>query len=136
MRPRWRQSGFSLLSAIFILVVVSLVAAAMLSLAAAERRTSSFGLLGMRAYHASRSGIEWAVAKVTADPNNCAAGTFALTEGGLASFTVTVSCAFTAHQENTVTVHVFRITSIAEWGAFGNADYVSRRIEATATLEL
>ncbi len=136
MRRCTQAHGFSLVSAIFILDIVSLVAAGMLSLVAGERRSSTFGLLGTRAYQAGRSGIEWGVAKIAADPTVCAAGVFGLGEGGLRGFSVTVTCSLTVHEENTVTANVFRLTSLAEFGSFGDADYVSRRIEATVTEEL
>lgn len=134
MKPLRGRDGFSLVSAIFVLVVLSLVGAAMLNLTAVERRGSSLSLLGMRAYQAARSGIEWGVASATANPGTCPAAAFAINEGGLTGFTVNVTCTRSDHEENTDLTTVFRFTSDASYGAFGSADYVSRRIQATASV--
>jgi MSHA biogenesis protein MshP len=130
-----RQHGFSLVSAIFILVVMSAAGVAMINLVGAERRTSTFALQGTRAYNAARSGVEWAVAKIAADPSTCPAAVFALSEGGLNGFSVQVTCSSSSHVENTVTTNVFRIIALAEYSSFGDPDYVSRRLEATVTGE-
>ena len=53
----------------------------------------------------------------------------------LRGFAVTVQCASSAHEENGVTTNVFRVTSLAEYGTFGDADYVSRRLEAVITTQ-
>ena len=135
MRRLQRRDGFSLVSAIFLLVVVSLAAAAMLTLSASSRQTSILSLLAARSFQAARSGIEWGVAKVVATPTACPAATFSLTEGGLNGFDVTVTCSFTPHVEGSTTTNVFLITSLAERGAFGNAHYVSRRLQSTVSVE-
>ena len=129
-----RQSGFSLVSAIFLLVVVSLAGASMLSLVGTSRRTSSFAVLSARAYQAARSGVEWAAAEALANPGTCPAGAFVLGEAGLSGFDVAVTCALSQHEENAATTRVLVIESFARHGSFGDADFVSRRVEITLTV--
>jgi MSHA biogenesis protein MshP len=128
------QAGFSLVSAIFLLVVLSLAAASMVSLVGTSRRTASFGLLGARAYQAARSGVEWAAAEALATPGTCPSGSFSLNEAALSGFDVTVSCALTQHEENATTTRVLVIESVARYGSFGDPDFVSRRVELTLTV--
>jgi MSHA biogenesis protein MshP len=131
-----RRDGFSLVSALFILVVVASAGAAALRLVGVERRGSSLGLLGARAHQAARAGLEWGVAKVVATPGACpAGGSFNLAGGALAGFAVDVSCALTSHVEGAATTNVFVITSFARRGSFGAADYSSRRLEATVAVQ-
>jgi MSHA biogenesis protein MshP len=131
-----RREGFSLVSALFLLVVVASAGAAALRLVGAERRTSSLGMLGARAHQAARAGLEWGVAKVVGDPTACpAGGSFTLSGGSLSGFDLTVTCALTGHPEGAQTTNVFVITSFAQRGAFGSAEYVSRRLEATVAVQ-
>ncbi len=131
MRRAGAEHGFSLISAIFVLVFVSLTAAAMLNLVATERRSASMAILGTRALHAASAGVDWAVAKIAATPTACPAASFTLSEGALSGFDVSVTCSFTEHVEDTRTVNTFRITSSAELGSHGDADHVSRSVQAT-----
>jgi MSHA biogenesis protein MshP len=131
-----RREGFSLVSALFILIVVAAAGAAALRLVGAERRTSSLGLLAARAHQAARAGLEWGVAKVVATPTACpAGGSFTLAGGSLSGFDVTVTCSLGAHPEGANTTNVFVITAFARRGSFGAADYASRRLEATVAVQ-
>jgi MSHA biogenesis protein MshP len=131
-----RRDGFSLVSALFILVVLASAGAFALRLVGAERRTSSLGLLGARAHQAARSGLEWGIAKVVATPTACpAGGSFTLAGGALEGFDVTVTCSFSSHAEGAATTNVFAIVAFAEHGSFGSADYASRRLEATVAVQ-
>jgi MSHA biogenesis protein MshP len=129
-----RQRGFSLVSALFLLVVVSAATAGMVGLVSVEQRSVSLGVMGARALYAARSGVEWATARAVADPTACPAGTLALTEGALAGFSVTVTCARSVHDENGTSWNTLRLRSAASRGAFGSGDYVFRRIESTVSV--
>lgn len=134
MSPVRADQGFSLVSAIFLIVVVSLAGAYLVSLVGVERRTASLGLLGTRAYHAARSGLEWAIAKAVADPSGCPAVVLSLAEGGLRGYSVTVTCNKTRHQDGADLVTTFQLAAQAELGALGQPDYVSRRLRTTVTV--
>jgi MSHA biogenesis protein MshP len=129
-----RCEGFSLVSAIFLLVIVSAAAAAMLSMVGVQRRSSTLGILGSRALQGARSGIEWATAKAVANPAVCPVATFNLTQGSLNGFQVTVTCTRTQHDENGSAWSTFRLRSDARRGAFGSFDYAFRRVESTVTV--
>ncbi len=53
------QKGFTLVQAVFILVVLSLIGVAMVRLSGVQSSTSVLALQGARAYQAARSGLEW-----------------------------------------------------------------------------
>ena len=131
---RARSDGFSLVSAIFLLVVVSTAAAAMIGLVGTEQRSASLGALGTRALYAARSGVEWAAVHAVAAPALCPTGAITLGEGALAGFTVTVGCTRSEHDENGARFTTFRLSATATRGSFGSADFVSRRVESTLTV--
>ncbi len=133
-----RQRGFTLVSAIFLLVVLTVAGAYMVRISGVQRTTTSFALLGPKAYHAARSGIEWAIHAAINVPGSCPVGSttansFSLSEGGLAGFGVSVTCTSAVHTEAGASETVFTIASTAAFGSFGDRDYVSRRLEARIT---
>lgn len=137
------QQGFTLVSAIFVLIVLSALGAYMVNIAGTNRATSTAALQGTRAYQAARSGINWAVYRITSAADQTAArnactgtvngNSFSINAPGLNGFTVSTTCAFTPHdQQGTNNVTVYTIESIAQsGGAYGSLDFVQRRIEAT-----
>ena len=143
------QQGFSLVSAIFLLIVLAALGAYMVTIGGTNRATTTAALQGARAYQAARSGIDWAVYIITQanDPmdqtaarnacnnavNDIDGNTFVLNVAGLSNFTINTTCDWTNHsQQGNNNVTVFSITSIATTGgAYGNADFVQRRISAT-----
>ena len=130
-----KQCGFSLVTAIFLLVILSSIGAFMVTIGGTQRTTTVAAIQGARAFQAARSGIEWAIKRVI-DDNNCNAvtmnPTFTLNVPGLNGFTVTLSCDTTMHDEvGTNDVIVYTINSNASYGTYGSADFVRRRITAT-----
>jgi len=97
-----RPRGFSIVTAIFLLVVLSLLGAFIVSVTGLQQSSQQLDVQGVRAYQAARAGIEWGAWQVL-DPNN-AIGTAALPTcpasptnlsglaGSLSPFTVTVTC--------------------------------------------
>jgi MSHA biogenesis protein MshP len=121
-------------TALFLIVVLASAGAFLLNVSGVGHRTSVLGLMGARAYQSALAGVEWAVHEVDDDPTTCASGTFSLTEGGLNGFSVTVTCATATHTENGSDTERFRITSQAEYGTYGDADYVSRTVDTTVAV--
>lgn len=126
--------GFSLVSALFLLVAISTAGAFLVRVSGVQRTTTSLGLLGAKAFHAARSAIEWNLHRALTLPGSCPGGApttsaFTLAEGGLAGFSVTVTCQSEAHVEAGASSTFYRLTALAEWGSFGDRDYVSRRLE-------
>jgi MSHA biogenesis protein MshP len=124
-----RARGFSIVLALFVIVVVALIGAVAVRLGAGEQQTVTLRVLGDRAVEAARAGIEWGAYRAL-DLNSCGPGSLALTEGTLNGFTVSVTCVMTTHAQSNGTYHVYEIESYAEWGSYGRPDYVSRRIGA------
>lgn len=144
---RTRARGVSLITAVFLVVVLAGLTAAALRVTLVQHATAGIDILGVQAYQAARSGLEWGIFQqlrvqpTTAAPVACFASpqTFAMpSNGGLRNFTVTVSC--TAKTGNTVgdTTNRWTIVAVAcnMPGLAGcpnvtsNAEYVQRRVQA------
>ena len=113
-----RQAGFSIIAAIFLLVVLALLAAFIASVTGMQQSSGQLDVLGVRAYQSARAGMEWGAYQVL-DPNNtlnatdCTGATTKPTMpvcpgpggttnlaastlvGSLSPFTVTVRCTLT-----------------------------------------
>lgn len=155
MRP---SRGFSVLTAIFLLMVLAVLAVIIASVTGLQQSSSQLDMLGARAYHAARTGLEYGVERVI-DPRNTlghnpvscappqmppcfAAQNLSGLGGSLAGFTVTVSCNLTANdvKEGNRSVSVYALTASAcnepDGGgacpnpAPTNNQYVSRQVEA------
>ncbi len=124
------RDGFALIAALFILVLLSGVGSAMLNISAGHQATVSMAVLGSRAYYAARSGAEWAVYEAT-NGSACPTGGFSLSQGATAGFDVVVTCASSTHVEGATSRATLQIQSSAEYGNFGDRDYVSRTLEVT-----
>ncbi len=143
-----RMRGFSLVTGIFLLVVLSALGAFMVVFTGLQQNTVQNDVLGVRAYYAARAGINWALYR-TIDPDNpapatppsfaaCPAGTINTMAGSLAPFSVVVDCNFTDHTEANRFVRVYQITATAcnqaacvIAPAVPPAGYVERRVVVT-----
>jgi MSHA biogenesis protein MshP len=128
--PRARVRGFSLVAALFLVVVVAALGAFAVRIGASQQQTASLALLSARALAAANSGIEFGAYRALY-ASSCASATLNLTEGGLNGFTVSVTCNPTTHTEGGGTVSVYRIDATASAGVYGQPDYVSRQVYAT-----
>jgi MSHA biogenesis protein MshP len=140
---RGRQAGFSLVAAIFIIAVLAVLAAFMVTIGSVQRTTVAQAVQAARAYQAASAGVEWAIARALAPatraatcgaaPSTPATNSFALNVSGLDGFNVSVTCSYTRHQEASDCFNVYRITSIAQAGTFGDPFFARRQVEAKAT---
>jgi MSHA biogenesis protein MshP len=122
--------GFSLPSAIFLLVVLSLLGAFMVSLSTTQSITSAQDYRGSQAYRAARAGIEWAMYQLKSPAIACPAASTPLTIDG---FSVTVTCALpTTYDEAGTSRYIFIVKSTATaGGSVGSIGYVERELSAT-----
>ena len=99
-RSSGRHSGFVLVLAVFMLVMLAAIAAYLLTISNLQVQAAAQDELGARAYQSARSGIDWGAYQILRAPaqafaTGCAAGastqTIALS-GELAGFSVTVTC--------------------------------------------
>lgn len=127
------QGGFSIVSAIFLLVVLSSLGAVMLTFSTVQQASSAQDLEGARAYQAARAGIEYGLYQILSPLGVASCGSNTLTWGGtLAGFTNTVSCSpSSVYIEGTTTLTVYTITSTASQGTPGTSRYVERQLMAT-----
>jgi MSHA biogenesis protein MshP len=124
------QRGFSLVAALFLIVVVALLGAFAVRIGAGQQQTVNLALLSAKALAAANSGVEYG-AHQALNVGACANTTLNLTEGGLNGFTVSVTCSFTPHSVSTASVNVYRIDATASMGTYGMPDFVSRHVFAT-----
>jgi MSHA biogenesis protein MshP len=129
------QRGFSIVSAIFLLVVLAFLGAAMTSFSVAQNQSAAMDVMGSRAFQAARAGIEWAAYHVASAPGawaDCAAGKTVVVEGDLAPFSpVTVNCSAASHAEGPSTIiWIYDVSAVAQTTASvaGDQDFVQRVI--------
>ena len=127
-----KQKGFTLVMAIFILLVTSLLGIYMLRMSAVELDTSNYAFQGARAYQAARAGIEWAVADIL-NGGNCTqvSAQTAMTFTGINGFTVSLSCSSQTFSEGSLNPIVYTITATSQYGVFSASNYASRQITIT-----
>lgn len=108
-----RQRGVSLITGIFLLLLMALLAAAIASIVSTSHLNMAADIGGARAYQAARAGAEWGMFQL--DPNAQNAGLPACVNGspGVPGHTVTVTCVSTNHSEGDRTIRIYRITSVA-----------------------
>ena len=137
-----KQSGVSLVTAIFLLVVLGLLGTMMVTFFAAQQQSSALDVMGSRVYQASRAGIEWGSFQVSQNNGGayataCRAGPTAqnipLLGGTLAGFTVNVACTYASVLENGNTIGIYQLVSLANTTGVvaGQPDFVQRQITAT-----
>jgi MSHA biogenesis protein MshP len=140
-RSNRRQSGFVLVLAVFMLVMLASISAYLLTISNLQVQTAAQDELGARAYQSARTGIDWGAYQILRAPAQafataCAAGastqTIALS-GQLAGFSVAVTCqAGAAQTEGASTFRAYRITATgcnqASCPGTAGATYVERQL--------
>jgi MSHA biogenesis protein MshP len=129
---RKMQRGFSLISAIFLLVVIAALGTFAVTLSTTQQQSAALDVMGARAYQAARAGIEWGAYQVLRNGGACAPVTpLPVLSGTLSGFGVSVACTPTPTIENAVPVTLYLLTSTAQQGAVGTPNYVERQISVT-----
>ncbi len=124
-----RQQGITLIGAIFVLIIVSLLGQYLVNIAGVQQKTSLLALQSARAYHAANAGIEWGIDRVI-NSATCVAST--TLSPAISNFTVIVNCQLLgSYSENTVTKNVYFITANSAYGSYGDTDYVARSLEVS-----
>ncbi len=133
MKRRCSETGFSLITAIFLLVVVAGLIVYMTNIRVVQQNTLLYGVQGARALNAARTGIEWGIYEmmVVSVTGTCFGSTTHTIEG----FNVTVTCTSSTHEEGIVNdIITYQLTSIATSGAPSTLDYVRREIQAKVSI--
>lgn len=130
------QRGFSLISAIFLLVILTALGVFMLSMSTMQQTTSTQDMQGSKAYQAAKTGIEWGAYQILTPAAffACPGPTVLPALGGaLAGFTVTVVCSSGASDfvEGGNTVRIYQLTSTATFGTLPSPNFISRSMTAS-----
>lgn len=134
------ERGFSLVSAIFLLVVIAALGTFAVTLSTTQHQSQTMDIMGARAYQAALAGVEWVAFNVNQQAASspaawagCAVGATVAVGGNLAPFSpVTVNCNATSAVEGTSTIWVYAVSAAARTGVVGDIDYV----EQVATAKL
>ncbi len=134
------QHGFSMIAAIFLLVVLAALGAFMLTFSNIQHLTSAQDVQGSRAYWAARAGLEWAIAGVVATtvptppavlplPATCPATAPPASVNG---FTLVITCTPQSYTEAGATINIFQLTSSASTtGGVGSIGFIERSLSAS-----
>lgn len=95
MRLGRATRGFVLPAAIFLLVVLAALGAAIVTVSTTQQIGSALDVQGTRAYQAARAGIEWGLYQQLQASSCAATSSFVPTAPTFAGFTVTVICSST-----------------------------------------
>lgn len=122
-----RQSGFSLVTVIFLITVLAALGAFLLTMSGVAHQTPVMGLHGAQAYHAARSGLEWGIAGaiLTDNTGNCTGND--VVPG---RYTVNVTCSFVVDDDGN---NIYVIDSVATIGTPGQLGFARRMLTATAS---
>lgn len=113
-----RSAGFTTITAVFVLVVLAALGAAMVGITVRQQLGSVAELESARALQSARAGLEWATYQVQRNPAppGAAPGCFAPTSfsaAGLAGYTVTVACVRTDAVDGSTALAFYRLVANA-----------------------
>lgn len=127
------------MTAIFLIVILAALAGFAARIFSVQQQSSGLDVQGSQAYAAAQSGIDWGAYQALRSSSCVATTNLAMPTGPLASFTATVTCTATTHDEAGSTVTMYRLVSTAcnqpAGGACPNGapgdSYVERQVTAT-----
>lgn len=124
------QRGVSLVLVLFILAVVATLVISISNLSGTQHVNSSYSFRNSQAYFAARSGVDYAIARITAGAG-CAGVAPGLV---LADYNITITCAVSGtYNEGDLTAvySVFSLSALASRGGFQIPDVSNRQVRAT-----
>ncbi|OGA20131.1 MAG: hypothetical protein A3G25_14520 [Betaproteobacteria bacterium RIFCSPLOWO2_12_FULL_63_13] len=138
LHVRAKCRGFSIVAAIFLLVVLAALGTAIVIVSTTQQVGSALDVQGARVYQAARAGIEWGAYKRLRSGACAASTSFTFpTAPTLAGITVTVTCTAYADGSGGPTVYEIQSTACNQPGggvcpnaAPGN-NYIERRVKVT-----
>ncbi|WP_148714449.1 pilus assembly PilX N-terminal domain-containing protein [Chitinolyticbacter meiyuanensis] len=138
MSPTCRDAGFALISALFLLLVLSTMAAFTLTLSSSAQQGATLDVQGSRAYQAARAGIEYGAFQALQN-GQCASSSQLTLPAPMADFSINLACSSSAHNIAGNTVTLYRLTATACNLPAGSGcppatrtlNYVERQISAT-----
>lgn len=139
------ERGFTLVTALFLLVVLALLGLFIVSVFGLQQSSQALDVSGTRTYAGAQAGIEWGLVQVldpdnndpllvpaNPQPPNCFATTAPALGGAFNGISTSVTCSVTTTTELNRNVAVYLLTSTATSGT-GTAFPISRRVTATVS---
>jgi MSHA biogenesis protein MshP len=127
-----QMSGFALIPALFLIVVLGVLAVVAIRVGTGQQQAVTMSLLQARALSAAQTGIEWGAYKAL--NGGCVASTtLTLTEAALNGFSVIVTCSAVTFSTGAATNTSYVLNSAATAGLYGQPGYVRRVVSGTYT---
>jgi MSHA biogenesis protein MshP len=131
-----KQRGFSLIMAIFLIVVLGGIAVFIGRVSTMQHQSSALDEEGAMVYQVARAGIEWGVYQAIVSSGCAASASFTLavptTPASTVNYTVAVACTQTQATEGSTSIDVYQITATAQ-NAIGGNFAVERQLSATVS---
>lgn len=124
------QKGLTIIAAMFVLIVLSLLGAFMAQMIGVQLATENASLQGAKAHLAAKAGVEWATSYISAGGNCTGINNQVMTFSGLSEFTVTLTCGSLSFTEASANENVYTVTATSQFSGYSNSQYVSRTIQA------
>ncbi len=124
------QRGFSLIAAIFLIVVLAALATFAVRIAVTQQETQNLSLLEMQAQAAAQSGLEYGANRALKYGQCQSSVALTLAGAGLKGYAVVVKCTATPHFAGK---NSYALSSTASRGVYGRADFVARQVSRTVT---
>ncbi|MCB1723794.1 MAG: hypothetical protein KDJ39_08880 [Gammaproteobacteria bacterium] len=126
-RMHHQAAGFTLISALFVLVVVSALGVYLSALSTTSHASTALAVRASQAMYAAQSGIEWVVYRLGAGDTCATLPATPVLDG----FTITVdACNTQMVTEGTDSYPMHDVSVTAGIGSFGDPTYVTRRLSA------
>lgn len=127
---RRNTSGFAMVSAIFLMVVLALLGGLMVTMSNSQQIGAVRDTLGTRAYYAARAGLEWGAYQALQN-SSCPASIALPGAVNATGFSVTVACnASGPYDEAGVSTTLYQVTATATTGTPGRHDHAERQLQA------
>lgn len=108
------QRGVSLISGVFLLLLMAVLSAALVSIVSTAHLDMAADIGGARAYQAARAGAEWGLFQLDPNAQNAALPACVAGNPPVPGHNVTVSCtSVNDYTEGSRTIRIYRITSRA-----------------------
>lgn len=135
MRSDPRQRGFSLIAAVFLIVVLAALGTFAVQVAMSQYQSGNVELLEAQAQAAANSGIGYAADLALSPAGTCRANSLLPTQrrGPLAGFVIKLTCIRTSHQISGTPYYAYALTSNASYGTYGQPNYVARSAARNVT---
>lgn len=126
--------GFSLITAVFLLVVISALGVFAVTISSSQQQSDTMDVLGSRAYQAAKTGIDWSIYQITNGATCATLGQPVMPAGTqLSAFAVVVTCNAKPYTEGANGFTVYQLTSTAQTGVVGSFGYLERQLQVTIT---